>query len=475
MNPKKNYHGTTKALGCNHLNLGSFCRMFPKLKPWSDEIGITEQCEVEAIMAGLGGPGGLMHDADNTSPDSDLPAGYTFFAQFVDHDITLDTRSKLHKGPKDDANKVDDLPNLRSASLDMDCVYGFGPEASPHLYDSRQHGRLLTGNKHNPNDLARNEDDTALIGDPRNDENIYVSQLQLMFIRFHNKRLMGRSFEEAQKDCRYHYQWIVLNDYLARICDKDVYNYARNEIENGALPKTDLVDKCHRICMPVEFSVAAYRFGHTTVRSVYPANTANPVVELFDERFGTIGFSHVPENLTIDWRYLLDVEKCHEYTKAKAFDQLLPDELIRMPDPIVGRFVADNDRSLAFRNLLRGYALGLPCGQSVADALRNLGYPIPVKGPDFTKVPGWQCLEASLQKKLAKHTPLFFYLMVEAGQLGKGKQLGPVASAILMEVFGAMLLHCDTYLKEKKKWQPDRCVSGDKALTLADIARYVSE
>lgn len=473
MATQKRYHGTSKARGCDHLNLGSFCRMFPKLKPWSEEIGIDEQCEVEAIMATLGGPGGLMHDADNTSPDSDLPAGYTFFAQFIDHDITLDTRSKLHKGPKDEGNRVEKLPNLRSASLDLDCVYSFGPEASPHLYDSAQHGRMLTGNEFNPDDLARNSDGTALIGDPRNDENIYVAQLQLMFIRFHNKRLVGRSFEEAQKDCRYHYQWIVLHDYLARICDPKVYDYAKNEIENGGLPKTKLSDNCHRLCMPVEFSVAAYRFGHTTVRSVYPANGANPVIDLFDERFGTEGFSHVPPELTIDWKFLLDLEECHEHARAKAFDHLFPDELIRMPAPIVGRFTADNDRSLAFRNLLRGFALGLPCGQSVADALRGLGYPIPSNGPDFSKVNGWKCLDGGLQKKLARHTPLFFYLMVEAGQLGKGKRLGPVASAILMEVFGAMLVHCDSFLKEKK-WKPDPCVAGSKGLTLADIARYVS-
>ncbi len=470
MSVQKSFHGTSKAKGCSHLNLGNFCKMFPKLKPWSEEFGISEQCEVESIMAALGGPGGLMHDASNGSPDSDLPAGYTFFAQFVDHDITLDTTSQLHQPPSHPQNQVATLPNLRSASLDLDCVYGFGPEASPHLYDSSQKGRLLVGD--GGRDLARNSVGTALIGDPRNDENIFVAQMQLMMIKFHNKRLVGRSFEEAQEDVRYHYQWIVYHDFLRRICDDAVFAHVNDEIQKGKYPKTDLKDKCHRICMPVEFSVAAYRFGHTTVRSVYPANADYPVVDLFDERFGTEGFSAVPDDLVVDWKFLLDLEKCHEYVKAKAFDHLLPDELIRLPDPIVGRFASENDRSLAFRNLLRGYALDLPCGQSVADALRSLGYPIPASKLDFDRLPGWHCLDPEWQKKLAEHTPLFFYLMVEAGQLGNGNRLGPVGSAILLEVFGTILLHCDSALSNKG-WKPDACVSCDKELTLADIARYV--
>lgn len=471
MTTSKCHHGVTKARGCSHMRLGNFCKMFPKLKPWAKEVGVSEQCVAESIMARIGGAGGLMHDADNQSPDSELPAAYTFFAQFIDHDVTLDTTSKLHQPPDHPENAVNDLPNLRSASLDLDCVYGFGPEASPHLYDSSQHGRLLVSQ--DGNDLARNEDGTALIGDPRNDENIFVSQMQLLMIKFHNKRLIGRSFEEAQEDCRFHYQWIVLHDFLKRICDKSVYDYAIDEIEKKHYPKTDLLDKHGNVCMPVEFSVAAYRFGHTTVRSVYPANSNFPVVDLFDERFGTEGFSQVPDELIVDWKFLLDVESCHEYVNTKAFDHLLPDELIRMPDPIVGRFASDNDRSLAFRNLLRGYALDLPCGQGVAEALRSLGYPIPTSGLDFSSIPGWECLDKAWQKKLADHSPLFFYLMVEAGQIGKGKRLGPSGSAILLEVFATMLLNCDSILTHKR-WKPDRCVSGGRALTLADIARYVA-
>ncbi len=474
MNKCKPMHGTSKVgeKGCSHLSLGNFCKLFPDLKTWGEDCDIQHQCEAEYIAKVLGGAGGVMHDVNSNSPDSCLPAAYTFFAQFIDHDVTLDATSNLHGDPKT-TDEVNKLPNMRSASLDLDCVYGFGPEVMPFLYDQTQPGRLLTGTKKNDNDVPRNSDGRALIGDPRNDENIFVSQMQLLFLRFHNRRIIGRSFEEAQQDCRYHYQWLVLHDFLRRVCDETIFNYVLGEIKKNKYPKCDIRDKCHRLCMPIEFSVAAYRFGHTLVRSQYPVNVDYPVVDLFDERFGTEGFSRVPAKLTVDWRYLLDVEPCHEYVNSKAFDHLLADELIRLPDPIVGRFASEHDRSLAFRNVLRGYALGLPSGQRVAAALKAKGYPInPDQELHFGKLRGWPCIEKKYQDKLDKHTPLFFYLMREAGKIGNEQRLGPVGSAILLEVFGSMLVHCDSFLKHKN-WKPDPCIAKCGDFTLADLVRYV--
>lgn len=485
MSHKKPMHGTAKAAGCNHLRLGSFCKMFPDLKPWSSDCGIKDQCDAERVAEALGGPNGIMHDIRNESEDSNIPAAYTFFSQFIDHDITLDTQSPLHGEPLDN-NEINNLTNLRSASLDLDCIYGLGPEAMPFMYDQSQPGRMLIGSEvdgvTNENDVPRNKDGRALIGDPRNDENIYVSQIQLQFLKFHNRRIIGRNFEEAQKDVRYHYQWIVLYDFLKRVCDPKIYNFALPKIESNAkkemgetidYPLCVTKDDCHRTCMPVEFSVAAYRFGHTLVRSHYPANVNYPVIELFDERFGTLGFGQVPPRLNIDWRFLLDVEGCHPYVHSKAIDHLLADELIRLPDPIVGRNASANDRSLAFRNLLRGYSLSLPSGQRVAKALKDKGYPIN-SGQDlqFDKIPNWKCAVADLPCDLDKHTPLFLYLMREGGLLADGEHLGPVGSAILLEVFGAMFIFCNSFLKEKD-WKPDPCVAQCGELTLADIVRYV--
>ena len=479
-------HGTTKAEGCAHLRLGNFCRLLPELPTWAEECGIQHQCEAERVAAALGAPGSIMHDADHSSPDSDIPAGYTFFAQFVDHDITLDTGTQLHGRPLA-GEEIDSRPNLRSASLDLDCVYAFGPEASPFLYDHSQPGRLLVGSTvggvENPNDVPRSSEGRALIGDPRNDENLFVSQLQLLFLRFHNRRLVGRGFEEAQRDVRFHYQWIVLYDFLKRVCHPEVYEFALPKIEMSArehnpdnrdYPFCSILDDCGRICMPVEFSGAAYRFGHTLVRSQYPVNADHPVIELFDERFGTLGFGQVPPSLTVDWRFLLDVDPCHPYAHSKAVDSLLADELIRLPDPVVGRSASDNDRSLAFRNLLRGYVLGLPSGQRAVQALHEKGYPVePCQDLKFADLSGWACL-GDLPCDPAAHTPLFLYVLREGAVRGQGKTLGPVGSAILLEVFGSMFVHCDTFFREKAGWEPDPCIAGPYGLSLADLVRYLS-
>ncbi len=460
------HHGMSKAKGCSHARLGNFGKLFPKLKglPVSEEQA-----------AALGGPGSPMDDQDDSSGDSKIPAGYTFFSQFIDHDITLDTTSDIEGEPLSNA-AIEELPNLRTPTLDLDCVYGFGPEASPHLYEgATAPGRLLVGNSGNPNDLPRSENGTALIGDPRNDENIFISQIQLLFIRFHNKiydSLVSsvspeNRFEEAQKMTRYHYQYLVVNDLLARICDTKIFNFA---MKKTSFPLIYKADKHHNLPMPVEFSVAAYRFGHTTVRSRYAVNSQHPEVDLFDERFGTEGFTSLPTDLVVDWRFLLEVDKCIPPLFTKAFDLQLPTELINLPDNIVGRDASDNLRSLAFRNLLRGNALSLPSGQSVVKALKAAGYPIstnfaPLK---LDEVIPHGCSE------LAKETPLFFYLMREAGTLGKGCKLGPAGSAILLEVFIGILKHCETSFLNQKAWKPLACIAGRGGkFELADVVRFV--
>jgi len=460
------HHGMSKAKGCSHARLGSFGKLFPKLKG----LAVSEE-----QAAALGGPGSPMDDRDDSSGDSRVPAGYTFFSQFVDHDITLDTTSDIEASPLSNS-AIEALPNLRTPTLDLDCVYGFGPEANPHLYEgATAPGRLLCGNSDNPDDLARSENGTALIGDPRNDENIFVSQMQLLFIRFHNKiydSLVSsvspeHRFEEAQTITRYHYQYLVVHDLLARICDTKIFNFALKE---PAFPLVYKANKHHELPMPVEFSVAAYRFGHTTVRSRYAVNSRHPEVDLFDERFGTEGFTSLPVDLVVDWRFLLPVDKCIPPLFTKAFDLKFPSELINMPDNIVGRDASDMLRSLAFRNLLRGNALSLPSGQSVVKALQAAGYPI---SSDFAPL-RLDDVVPDGHHGLVDQTPLFFYLMREAGTLGKGRRLGPAASAILLEVIVGALTHCGTSFLSVKGWKPSVCIAGTgREFELADVVRYV--
>ncbi|MEE4300913.1 MAG: peroxidase family protein [Pseudomonadales bacterium] len=445
------HHGVSKAHGCKHVAVSTFSKLFPDLP------GLPLSVEDAAL---LGGPGGLKHDFDGNSPDCAIPAGYAFFAQFVDHDVTLDATTALRGAPLSN-EAIAKLPNIRSASLDLDCVYGFGPEASPHIFDPERPGRLAVAE--NGFDLARSPGGVALIGDPRNDENLFVSQMHLLFHRFHNRifdeRLPpipgGRAqrFEYAQESARFHYQWLVLFDFLKRLCDPAVYEFAVGKLiaKDAAFPYFYKPAHGH-LTMPVEFSVAAYRVGHTLVRSVYAANQDQLDVELFEDAFGALGFSEAPEELVVDWRYLLPVDDCLAPRMCKAVDPLLADELQRLPLPVVPSN-SPNDRALAFRNLLRGNSLSLPSGQAVAAELAA-HYP----GIDTSyqpTVPG--------RPDLSAQTPLFFYLLAESADRQGGERFGAVGSALILEVFGGMLKYCETsFLHQAERWQPDPCISKER-------------
>lgn len=461
----RKFHGMAKARGCSHAAVGNFSRLFPKCP----SLTLSEQ---EA--AAIGGPGGVMHDMDGRSPDSGIPVGYVFFAQFVDHDITLDTTSPLRVECPKSPEGVAELPNIRSASLDLDSVYGFGPEGSPHIYQ----GEKLAINP-NGRDLARSPGGAALIGDPRNDENIFIAQLHLMFHRLHNRFYSERAyqktitednwsrFEATQREIRFHYQWVVLYDFLKRICDPTIYAFAIEKLRDPeqAYPLCYKPDAHGRLTMPVEFSTAAYRVGHAMVRNDYAVNDAEQSVELFDERFGTTGFTALPEELVIDWRNLFQVEPHFQPRMAKAIDPLLADELQNLP---IVSSSNPNDRALAFRNLMRASALGVPGGQSVAKLLGDKNYPISVRdleldGIDvFTRVrstkrkgKGKEKVETSLRED----TPLFYYVLRESQLESNGAHLGPVGSALLLEVFCGMLRYCDETFIKHDGWTPDACLA----------------
>ncbi len=492
------HHGMSKARGCSHARLGSFSKLFKDLNHVPVDL-------YQAIT--LGGPGSPMDDANNDSGDSDTPAGYTFFAQFIDHDITLDTTTNLTGEAITDPEDIEELPNLRSAGLDLDCVYGFGPEASPYLYQGEDApGRLLEGNSVNPNDVPRSENGTALIGDPRNDENIFLSQMQLLFIRFHNKvydQLVTDPkiephdrFEKAQTIVRNHYQYLVVFDFLKRTCDEKIYDFVINKASStrAKYPLFYNLDddgkQLHKtqLPMPVEFSVAAYRFGHTTVRSKFAVNSNHPDVELFDERFTTEGFTRVPEDLVVDWRFLLKVSNCIDPLNTKAYDLKFASELINLPENVVGAGAGVAQRSLASRNLLRGNTLALASGQDIARELKRCGYPIStsfsalklgdVINEEKLIIHKSQTFNKHFKPYLT-HTPLFFYLMREAGTLGGGKRLGPVGSALILEVLVGGLKQCQSVVLNKS-YKPNERITGKKSrkkdepiFELADIIRFV--
>jgi hypothetical protein len=245
--------------------------------------------------------GDFMADpARGAGGNSTIPAGYTYFGQFVDHDITLDIESNL-----DAEQDATTLSNMRSPSLDLDSVYGRGPAMDPFLYQFPNAGpptaiKLLLGANQNfgpggpgsaggsgpmgiptNSDLLRVSTQTAVIGDPRNDENLIVSQFHHAMLKFHNQVVdglvvagfVGDIFLEAKRIVSHHYQWAVINDFLKRVCGAAAVSSAVGSV--AAPPGSPFA-------MPVEFAVAAYRFGHSMIRERYWINQAQINASLGD-------------------------------------------------------------------------------------------------------------------------------------------------------------------------------------------------
>jgi hypothetical protein len=412
---------------------GRFGRMF-RLPPYVPDA--ARLAEVAALMTETGGP-------DNER----IPAGYTYLGQLLDHDITFDTTSSL-----DRQNDPDALTNFRSPRFDLDCLYGRGPADDPFLYQRGSGGTtMLVGHHDDEDDLPRNEEETALLGDPRNDENIFVSQLHLTLLKFHNAVVDGLAaddrrgsetdFEAAQRIVRWHYQWMVVHDFLPRIVGEETMAAVFDE--DAAVPRVDRRYYRWRNApyMPVEFSVAAYRFGHSMVRTGYKLNTTVPGLRIFTKdpitghrlsSFG--GFRTLPPLWTVEWRRFFDVDGDGDgaLQHSRPIDSHLADPLTELPPE-----VASNPSSLTMRNLVRGARLGLPSGQAVA---RHVGARV---------------LTAD-ELGLRGPAPLWFYLLKEAEVRAGGAHLGPVGGRIVAEVFlGLLEKDPSSYLRNEPGFRPE--------------------
>jgi len=304
------------------------------------------------------GWGGQVEDRDNP----DIPAAYTYFGQFIDHDITFDPMSSLQR-----LNDPDALVDFRTPRFDLDSVYGSGPADEPFQYASSPGApRFLTAGSGTDIDLPRNSEGIALIGDPRNDENIIVSQLHTVFLRAHNRFVAvidadsnipaDRRFDEAQRLTRWHYQWIVVNDYLRKIVGNELLDQLLTE-KNGEWDiKRNFYRPQKNTYMPVEFSVAAFRFGHSMIRGIY---NLNPVVRdrpIFapGDNVGPLddlrGGRALPAQWGIQWDHFLPIKESAPQPSRKI-DAGLASGLFDLPR---------RDDTLPFLNLKRGQALQLP-------------------------------------------------------------------------------------------------------------------
>ncbi len=484
----RRFHGFTPRTGENQplgefTETGKFGRMFPKLPSFTPSI------------ASLTELGDAMNDPSPNTPDGDnlnVPAGFTYLGQFVDHDITLDTTALQE-------TLVDPLAvqNFRTPKLDLDSLYGSGPDVQPYLYQLNDPDLFLIGTTNEkpgrgdpsvptklPNDLPRAQSTLGLLGDSRNDENLIVAQLHLAFLKFHNKIVAGirdgsikpknstdkSVFIQARELVIWHYQWIVLNDFLTRILDKDQLDTVLNKGRRFYKFKEEPF-------IPVEFSVAAYRLGHSMVRAAYnynrvftplPGGVTPATLQLLflftakSGKFGDFADIPIPSDWIIDWRRFFQIDPNVPVGFSRKLDPFLVDPLKNLPN-------VPAPNSLAVRNLLRGRSLGLPSGQSVARFMRLQ----PLTRAEISTGPDGA---VAVKHNFHIESPLWYYILKEGQVQGQGKRLGQVGSRILAEVFVGLLEgDSSSYLARCPDWKPMLPAQNPGTFTMVDLLKFVGE
>jgi hypothetical protein len=411
----------------------------------------------------------------NTSPR--LFAGFTFVGQFIDHDITFDNTPLDQQRADPDA-----LVNFRTPRYDLDSVYGRGPAAEPQFYDPADRDKLLvTSNVDGVEDMPRRGDGTAIIPERRNDENVLILQLHKAVAKFHNRlvddlRAQGVTgaavFETARRTTRWHYQWAVIHDFLPRFVGDELVGRNGTVYKEvaGGLPVITLTfyrpsNKNARSFMPVEFAVAAYRFGHSIIRPFYVINQTTSDrggVPVFgpDGGFNLNGGRPLPADLVVDWKHILPVDPAFPARKPRKIDTRLSLPLTSLPGSVVPP--PDPTVHLAVRNMVRGKRVGLPSGQQVARTMR-----VPVLSNatlGLSSDPGW-----------SGEAPLWFYILKEAELAPYNAQrLGPVGGRIMAEVLVGLLKRDPTsYLSLRASWKPAPPIApATGQFGFVDLLRY---
>jgi hypothetical protein len=469
------------------LSEENFGRMFPGLNAF---FGDRPPSGLNAALVQIGSRGGVLDAGDKLPASSSAAdqaqaainlivdpalnvnnpnstthtAGTTFMGQFMDHDMTFDQTSAL--GEETDP---DDSPNTRSPALDLDAVYLGGPSRSPQLYGHEgSRIKLKVGFGGLFEDLPRDERGVAILGDPRNDENIILAGLHAAFLLFHNKAVdyvkarNGRLdddqvFVEARRLTRWHYQWMIVHEFLPLFIGRARTESILNAGRRFYRPRVPF--------MPVEFQGAAYRFGHSMVRPSYRANRAGNVgtdpgaPAFFGMVFDPAGEGQAdPVDLRggarqprrfIGWETFFDFG-LQEFNGSgpavkpnKLIDARISTPLFLLPTATIAGFEKGQPISLPARNLLRGVTWSLPSGQDIARAIGA----DPLDPSELPQFPS--------DFRLNRSTPLWAYCLQEGFVREKGLTLGPVGGTIVGEVIiGLLQLDQRSYLAADSRWRP---------------------
>jgi hypothetical protein len=437
-----------------------------------------------------------------------MPSGYVYLGQFVDHDLTRDATLVEKAIPCAAAT-----PNYRTPRLDLDTLYGKDPSSVPGLYEAD--GRLKlgpsapaddgSGKQGAPNsDLYRDGSGTPQIIDNRNDENVVIAQMHVLFAKLHNRLLElakkdghGDAFVKTRRLVTWIYQWIVFNDFLPRIIKKEILN----EVRKGKLPLfKKRFPPGQNIDLPIEFTVAAFRFGHSMVQNGYVLDhfvTATTETMIHKtKQGGGIGTSplpsQLPTNFVINWDFFFTANE-GRLNRGDNIDTFIAEALYRLPKETIAIFRLQSDlRSLAtttnFAELMlplpqitlkRGSKMQLPSGEQVANHFR-----LPKLKPE--KIPALpQDRELFEDTEFRGRTPLWYYLLREAavewqrfkkprtGPEPPIQKLGSIGSRIVAEtIFQVLSADKGSIFNDGIGWSPPT-VLGIRLDSMPAIVEYV--
>lgn len=486
--PVLDHHGGARTRGLraiprSSLAEGKFGWLLRGLPPCLDR---TDQ-QIQALVDALVEPADASGTWAATGRDNPaIPAIYTYLAQLLDHDLTFDAATDSQRRDDPDA-----LHNFRTPRLDLDSVYGSGPKVSPHLYQMADPDKLLlggptdSGGKPDGTDLPRNSEGIALLGDPRDDVHLVISQLHLALLHFHNavvERVRAHPalvppgssvFDAAQQLVRWHWQWVVVHDLLPRLIGpatmaevlpptalEPAGQNTHKKSARSTKPRLLLYTPRNRAYVPLEFSGALYRFGHTMVRNDYQLNASTGLITTFSphpdpgERDDLRGQRPIPTGWAVDWR-LFAAAPGGRPQPSRLIDSLLAPDLQQLPAS-----VDTARRSLAFLNIRSGQRYGLPSGETFAAAVTAAlaAGDGRLAGPTLT--PG----ETGMSD-----TPLWLWMLKEAELRTGGQHLGPVAGRVISEVLLGLLWHDKaSYLRAASNWSPP-LASTPGQFTITDL------
>jgi hypothetical protein len=457
--PPKKFLAPGQATACSHARAvraepkGYYSRLFPK--PTNP---LTRHDEEKLIELGSAMRYGVEREGTLTPR-----VGYTYFSQFIGHDLTHDPTPLA--GPY---FAPEQTPNFRTSFFDLDHVYAGGPGKSPYLYEGETGSETFKIGATAPGGYLRDlpiEHGRALIGDledTRNLDNLILRQLHVLFLKFHNEAIRQLEsnptlaaatasleaktlFERARLLVCWHYQWIIRHDFLPRILHIDLWNHQQDR--TSGKPGSNF-------SVPIEFSLAAFRFGHSMVRNAYRLNCRQKRVVIGELMALGQQASPIPDDYLIEWGTFFDGLPTSGPQASSAYiDTSLSQAMHGLAPATIrlsNRLESPDPSNLPVRTLLRGARAQLPSGQEVADLLLAKGK---IRSNDrltISQLTEDSCDQSGrvLRKSgLAPNSPLFYYLLKEAELKAEGLTLGPVGSYIVSEVVqGALETDPDSYL-----------------------------